>query len=101
MVDAAVRHEVPVVVVCDETKILPTGFPQHLADDRPADEVWNAPAGVRVWNRYFVAFELELVTAVVTESAALTPPEVEELRAGIVLPPGLRAWAEARARRTP
>ena len=101
LVDAAVRHEVPVVVVSDETKILPTGFPQHLADDRPAEEVWKAPAGVRVWNRYFEPFELELVTAVVTESAALTPPEVEELRAGIVLPHGLRAWADARVPRTP
>ena len=101
LVDAAVRQEVPVIVVSDETKILPTGFPQHLADDRPAEEVWKAPAGVRVWNRYFEPFELERVTTVVTESAALTPREVEELRAGIVLPPGLRAWAETRARRTP
>ena len=100
LVDAAVRHEVAVVVVADETKILPIGFPQHVADDRPAEEVWKAPAGVRVWNRYFEPFELELVVAVVTESAALTPLEVDELRAGIVLPRGLRAWADARARRT-
>ncbi len=56
---------------------------------------------MRVWNRYFESFELERVTVVVTESAALTPLEVEELRKGIVLPPGLRAWADARARRTP
>ena len=82
----------------DETKILPTGFPQHVADDRPPEEVWRAPAGVRVWNRYFESFELERVTTVVTESAALTPLEVEELRKGIVLPPGLRAWADARPR---
>jgi len=101
LVDAAMRHEVPVMVVADETKILPTGFPQHLADDRPPEEVWRAPAGVRVWNRYFEAFELERVTTVVTESAALTPLEVEELRKGIVLPPGLQAWADARARGTP
>ena len=101
LVDAATRHEVPVMVVSDETKILPTGFPQHLADDRPPEEVWRAPAGVRVWNRYFEAFELERVEVVVTESAALTPLEVEELRKGIVLPAGLPMWAEARARRTP
>ncbi len=55
-----------------------------------------APAGVRVWNRYFEAFELERVTTVVTESAALTPAEVEDLRRGIVMPLGLRAWAAAR-----
>ncbi len=96
LVDAALRHEVPVMVVSDETKILPTGFPQHLSDDRPSEEVWRAPAGVRVWNRYFEAFELERVTTVVTESAALTPAEVEELRRGIVMPLGLRAWADAR-----
>ena len=51
---------------------------------------------MRVWNRYFEAFELERVTAVVTESAALTQLEVEELRRGIVVPPALRAWANAR-----
>ena len=101
LVDAAVRHEIPVFVVSDETKILPIGFPQHLADDRPPEEVWRAPAGVRVWNRYFEAFELERVTAVVTESAALTQLEVEELRRGIVVPPALRAWADARLPKTP
>ncbi len=65
------RHDVPVMVVSDETKILPTGFPQFLADDRPPEEVWIAPAGVRVWNRYFEPFELERITAVVTDSGAL------------------------------
>jgi translation initiation factor 2B subunit (eIF-2B alpha/beta/delta family) len=101
LVDAAMRHGVPVMVVSDETKILPIGFPQHLADERPSDEVWRAPAGVRVWNRYFEVIELARVTTVVTESAALSPSEVEELRKGIVLPPGLRAWADARGRGTP
>jgi len=100
LVDAAMRHEVSVMVVSDETKILPTRSPQPLADDRPPEEVWRAPAGVRVWNRYLELFELERVTVVVTESAALTPLEVEELRKGIVLPPGLRVWADARTRRT-
>ncbi len=101
LVHAALRHDVPVMVVADETKILATGFPQYLADDRPPEEVWEAPAGVRVWNRYFEAFELERVRVVVTESAALTPLEVEEMRKGIVLPPGLLMWAEGRAGRTP
>ena len=101
LVDAAIRQGVPVMVVSDETKILPTGFPQHLTDDRPPEEVWRAPAGVRVWNRYFEPFELERVTMVVTESDALTPAEVEALREGIVLPPGLQAWADDRARRSP
>ncbi len=85
------------MVVSDETKILPIGFPQHLTDDRPPEEVWRAPAGVRVWNQYFESFELERVTMVVTESDALTAPEVEKLRKDIVLPTGLLAWADARA----
>ena len=97
LVDAAIRRGVPVMVVSDETKILPTGFPQHLTDDRPPEEVWRAPAGVRVWNQYFESFELERVTMVVTESDALTAPEVEKLRKDIVLPTGLLAWADARA----
>ena len=54
-----------------------------------------------MWNRYFEPFALELVTAVVTESAVLTPPKLDELRMGIVLPDGLRAWAGTRARRKP
>ena len=97
LVDAAIRRGVPVMVVSDETKILPIGFPQHLTDDRPPEEVWRAPAGVRVWNQYFESFELERVTMVVTESDALTAPEVEKLRKDIVLPTGLLAWADARA----
>jgi len=97
LVDASIRRGVPVMVVSDETKILPIGFPQHLTDDRPPEEVWRAPAGVRVWNQYFESFELERVTMVVTESDALTAPEVEKLRKDIVLPTGLLAWADARA----
>ena len=97
LVDAAIRRGVPVMVVSDETKILPTGFPQHLTDDRPPEEVWRAPDGVRVWNQYFESFELERVTMVVTESDALTAPEVEKLRKDIVLPTGLLVWADARA----
>jgi len=97
LVDAAIRRGVPVMVVSDETKILPIGFPQHLTDDRPPEEVWRAPAGVRVWNQYFESFELERVTMVVTESDALTAPEVEKLRKDIVLPTGLLTWADARA----
>lgn len=97
LVDASIRRGVPVMVVSDETKILPIGFPQHLTDDRPPEEVWRAPAGVRVWNQYFESFELERVTMVVTESGALTVPEVEKLRKDIVLPTGLLAWADTRA----
>ena len=51
---------------------------------------------MRVWNRYFKALELERVTALVAESAALTPLEIKELRRDTVLPPALRAWADAR-----
>ena len=67
LAEPAHRMGKPVYVISDETKILPPGFPQHIRDDRPADEVWRAPAGVRVWNRYFETIPMDWVTAVVTE----------------------------------
>lgn len=93
---AALAAGVPVLVLTDETKILPVGFPQHLGDQRPAREVWRPPAGVRIWNRYFETVPLDAVTSVVTESAGMTPAEVAAHRRGIEVPPELRAWAAAR-----
>ena len=90
---AARAAGVPVLVLTDETKILPVGFPQHLGSQRPAREVWQAPAGVRVWNQYFEAVPLDAVTSVVAESATMTPLEVEEYRRRIRLPEEVRAWA--------
>jgi translation initiation factor eIF-2B subunit delta len=94
---AAREAGVPVLVATDETKILPPGFPQPVADERPADEVWRAPADVRVWNRYFEAVPLHMVSSIVTESATLTPAEVEDLRKAIRVPDEIRAWAAAQA----
>jgi translation initiation factor 2B subunit (eIF-2B alpha/beta/delta family) len=93
---AADAAGVPVYVLCDETKILPPGFPQIVDDDRPASEVWKAPAGVRVWNRYFETLPLEKVTGVVTEDGVLTPEQLEARRARQDFPGFLRRWAEAR-----
>lgn len=90
---AARRLEVPVHVAADETKILPRGFPQHITDDRPADEVWDAPRRVRVWNRYFEAVPLEAVTSVATDEAIYRPEELERRRAGVAFPDEIRAWA--------
>jgi translation initiation factor 2B subunit (eIF-2B alpha/beta/delta family) len=92
---AASEAGVPVLVVTDETKILPPGFPQRVADERPADEVWRAPANVRVWNRYFEAVPLHIVSSIITESATLTPAEVEDFRQAIRVPDEIRAWAAA------
>jgi len=92
---AATLGGVPVVVATDETKILPPGFPQPLADDRPSEEVWRPPANVRIWNRYFEAVPLDAVTTIVTESTTLGPSELEALRADIPLAPELREWARA------
>jgi len=94
--EAAHRAGVPVVVATDESKVLPPGFPQHLADDRPPEEVLRPPPGVRVWNRYFEAVRLEVVTTVVTEADTLTPEEVEAHRAAIRIPEVVRAWARRR-----
>lgn len=93
---AARRADVPVVVVADTTKILPPGFPQHLVDDRPVDQVWQAPRGVAVWNRYFEAVPLDLLTSVVTEDAVLGPEAVEALRSRLRVPDEVREWAENR-----
>lgn len=96
-VDAARRAGIPVHVLTDETKILPPGFPQHVDDDRPGEEVAPPARGVRVWNRYFETIPLGEVHDVVTESATLRPAEVEAMRGGIGVPPELAAWARLRA----
>jgi len=93
---AAQSAGVPVYVLCDETKVLPPGFPQIVEDDRPGSEVWKAPAGVRVWNRYFEVVPLVLVTGVVTERAVLEPAELESVRGRMRFPDFLRRWAEGR-----
>lgn len=87
---------VPVYVLCDETKVLPPGFPQLVDDDRPGSEVWKAPAGVRIWNRYFEVLPLELVTGIVTDAEILTPEELEGTRSRMAFPDFLRRWAEGR-----
>jgi translation initiation factor 2B subunit (eIF-2B alpha/beta/delta family) len=87
---------VPVHVLADETKILPRGFPQVLDDDRPGREVWDAPAGVRVWNRYFEVVPLAWITSVVTDLGIQTPHALEDRRGELDFPIGLRAWAASR-----
>jgi translation initiation factor eIF-2B subunit delta len=96
LVLAATAAAVPVHVLCDGTKVLPVGFPQVVEDDRPGREVWGAPEGVTVWNRYFEVIPLELVTRVVTEEGTLTPGKLEAARAGIPFPDFLKRWAEGR-----
>lgn len=98
---SAQRADVPVLVAADSSKILPPGFPQHLADDRPAEQVWAAPAGVTVWNRYFEGVPLDAVTWVITEGGPMRPEELERRRRGLDVPDELRAWARARAGQTP
>jgi len=93
---AAGAAGVPVHVLCDGTKWLPVGFPQVVEDDRPGREIWEAPDGVTVWNRYFELIPLELVTGVVTEEGVLTPRQLEAQRAAVPFPGFLRRWAEGR-----
>jgi translation initiation factor eIF-2B subunit delta len=85
---------VPVLVLADDTKFLPPGFPQRLGGPRPSREVWQAPAGVRIWNEYFEAVPLESMTSVVSELATMTPEDVAEYRGRIRVPEEVRAWAE-------
>lgn len=92
---AARERGVPAYLAADRTKLLPPGFPQPLEDDRPADEVWRAPHGVRVWNRYFEAVPLDRFEAVITDADVLDAGGAEALRRERTLPPELRRWADA------
>jgi translation initiation factor eIF-2B subunit delta len=85
---------VPVHVVLDRTKFLPPGFPQPTDDPRPAEEVWRAPPGVHVWNRYFESVPARLVTDFVTEEGVHTPDQAEAVRADLPVPAELRNWAD-------
>jgi translation initiation factor eIF-2B subunit delta len=85
---------VPVHVVLDRAKFLPPGFPQPTDDPRPAEEVWRAPPGVHVWNRYFESVPAHLVTDFVTEEGVHTPEEAEAVRADLPVPAELREWAD-------
>jgi translation initiation factor 2B subunit (eIF-2B alpha/beta/delta family) len=92
---AARRRDIPVHVATDETKLLPRGFPQRVVDDRPSEEVWEAPRGVSVWNRYFEVLPLEIVTSVVTDEAVYSPEELERRRADVDLPEEIREWGQS------
>lgn len=96
VVELARSREIPVYVLVDRTKLLPPGFPQPVHDPRPEGEVWRAPPGVKVWNRYFETVPLSRVTAVVTGGGPMDEEAVEEARRRIPVPPELRAWSDAR-----
>ena len=93
---SAKRHGIPVLVLAGDAKLLPPGFPQVLADDRPPAEVWGAPPGVAVWNRYFEVIPLSSIDLIVTERAALGEDEIERVRIGRILPHPLHRWAASR-----
>ncbi len=85
----------PVYLLVDRSKLLPPGFRQVVEDDRPEDEVWQAPAGVKVWNRYFEIVPLDAVTEIVTEEGVMSPSQLQQARTRIPVPPELRRWAES------
>lgn len=97
---ATAERGIPVMVTADRTKLLPPHFPQEVDDDRPAEEVWRAPAGIRVWNRYFEVVPMAHVTRIVTEDGALPPEEVARYRMSLDTPPELRRWADERRARS-
>ncbi len=97
VVHAARSRDVPVHVLAGTSKLLPPGFPQPTDDARPGEEVWKAPPGVRVWNRYFEAVPVERVTSIVTEEGPVEPGAVGALRESLAVPEPLRQWAEERA----
>jgi ribose 1,5-bisphosphate isomerase len=88
---------IPLLVVADSSKVLPVGLPQPLGADRPAEEVLRAPAGVRVWNRYFDVFPADVVTLFLSEDGALSPAELDRRRRALRVPPALAEWAAGRS----
>lgn len=88
---------VPLYVLVDRTKLLPPGFPQTVADDRPEEEVWKGRRGIRVWNRYFEIVPSALITEIVTEDGSLPPEGIQDLRNRIPVPSELRSWAAAQS----
>ena len=77
---AAARNGVPVFVLGTRDKFLPPAlFPGLPIADGDPREVWDeAPAGVTVRNPYFERVPLDFATALVCDTAALTPEMVEE-----------------------
>lgn len=94
LAEAAHATGAPVFVAADRTKLLPPGFPQLRAEDRPAEQVWKGRAGVRIWNRYFEPVPLERVRRVALEDGALSGSEIARLREGLSVPEPLSRWAE-------
>jgi translation initiation factor 2B subunit (eIF-2B alpha/beta/delta family) len=94
---SAQAHGVPVWVAADATKWMPPGFPQFVADDRPADEIWRGARGVRVWNRYFECLNFELMDRLVCGSGVLSRAELDDRRAELRAAPALLAWADRKS----
>lgn len=93
---AADAMDLPLYLLADRTKLVPPGFPQPLDDERPDEEVWKGPPGVRVWNGYFEAVPLGSVRKVVMEDVALAGDRVEALRSDLPVPAPLREWSSRR-----
>lgn len=72
---AARERRLPVYALSDTTKFInPAGFPCEGEDKRSGDEIWpDAPAGIRVVNRYFEPTPLDYFTGIVTEEGILSP----------------------------
>lgn len=85
------RAGVPIYAIADSTKLLPTGWPQELDDDRASTEVWpDAPAGVTIWNRYFETTPLAWFDGVVTEDGLRSEADIEMQRSRLHVPAPLR-----------
>lgn len=94
---AARAAGIPIYVLADRTKLLPPGFPQPTHHQGPADEVWQAPRGVQIWNRYFEATPLDWITGLVTEEGVVDAEAVTRARAALPVPPALQEWARRQA----
>ncbi|HEY7543807.1 MAG TPA: translation initiation factor eIF-2B, partial [Blastocatellia bacterium] len=72
---AAAENNIPVYALADATKFINIAADE---ESRDPDELWaDAPAGIRIINRYFEPAPLDLFTRIITEDGAL---EIKEAR---------------------
>jgi translation initiation factor 2B subunit (eIF-2B alpha/beta/delta family) len=92
-------HHTPIFSLCTTSKFLPAVAISllHLAD-HPGHEVWpDAPAGLRIRNRYFDTTPLHLFSGIVSEDGIFAPTALRTHLQHQELSPALQRLASVRA----
>jgi translation initiation factor 2B subunit (eIF-2B alpha/beta/delta family) len=95
LAQTAQLHHIPIFSLCTTSKFLPAAAAPllHLAD-HPGDEVWpDAPAGLRIRNRYFDTTPLALFSGIVSENGIYVPAALRTHLQSQELSPALQKLA--------